>query len=493
MTISETHQQAMNNIYHQVLEKLLAHCSHAQRAAVQLLIQRLTVAAGGQPGLVGLRVFLAHGGGKTSSLALALLRAAQLSIARRQGSTFMLRVATCRHAGLGAAVYDNIQRGYSAMFLQDDPRVELLVVDDHQVRPFDHLQPMDAATGQRNRDDLLMAGHLTAGDARASFCNGCYLRLADFYPRAMAFQGGVNAWVTSDSPREQRRYLGWALRAAGQAGLAQCARPRSLPTVPWQQLARLGDAYDRALYGAAPLAPRPAMPKLAKAPVTVAVHDLVGDQLEDGWRLLVSFLGFRFSELAFGFSETDCANPLLMAHLRGLRAQYLEQRPYAEGVAQYLELATTLMRRKHIPAHLIELALGAYDTRAKLSQRRALAQQHGRDGFGLDDTQWVCLLFSPFTAQGAALAAFVQRCHPRLQDALPYFHDALRGRPVAGKWVRWLVNTSGLPMGLLQRLYRQPRVDFADPRSLIARVRASDPDKVWVTQGDAPRVLMTGR
>lgn len=55
----------------------------------------------------------------------------------------------------------------------------------------------------------------------------------------------------------------------------------------------------------------------------LGVHDLVGSDIEQRWPLLTEFLGFRFDDLAFHFSESDCANPLLMAHMRGLQAQYV--------------------------------------------------------------------------------------------------------------------------------------------------------------------------
>lgn len=108
--MSETHEQAMKNVFHQVLQRLLGHLSVAQKAALHLLIQRLIVAAGGIEHIGGLRIMMAYGGGKDSSHALAFMRAAQLSIAARAPETFTLRVATYRHAGMSSAVLDNIQQ-----------------------------------------------------------------------------------------------------------------------------------------------------------------------------------------------------------------------------------------------------------------------------------------------------------------------------------------------------------------------------------------------
>ena len=45
--MTNTHDQAMNYVYQQVLQRLLSFFSRAERTALQLMIQRLVVAAGG--------------------------------------------------------------------------------------------------------------------------------------------------------------------------------------------------------------------------------------------------------------------------------------------------------------------------------------------------------------------------------------------------------------------------------------------------------------
>ncbi|NYS42565.1 hypothetical protein F2S88_25835, partial [Pseudomonas syringae pv. actinidiae] len=106
--MSSIHEQAMNYVYQQVLQRLLGYFSRAERTALQLLIQRLIVAAGGIERISGFKVLVAFGGGKDSAYTLAFLRAAQLSIACRSPGTFNLRVANRRHAGMTPAVMGNI-------------------------------------------------------------------------------------------------------------------------------------------------------------------------------------------------------------------------------------------------------------------------------------------------------------------------------------------------------------------------------------------------
>ena len=91
--MSTIHDQAMNYVYQQVLQRLLSFFSRAERTALQLLIQRLVVAAGGMENIGHFKVLVNQSGSRDSCYTLALLRAAQLSIAGRAPATFQLRVA----------------------------------------------------------------------------------------------------------------------------------------------------------------------------------------------------------------------------------------------------------------------------------------------------------------------------------------------------------------------------------------------------------------
>ena len=93
--MSHFHKQAMSFVYQQVLHRLLGFFNRLERVALQLLIQRLLVAAGGLDRIGSYRILVIHEGGKECAYTLALLRAAQLSIAGRSPTTFMLRVAFC--------------------------------------------------------------------------------------------------------------------------------------------------------------------------------------------------------------------------------------------------------------------------------------------------------------------------------------------------------------------------------------------------------------
>lgn len=478
--MSSIHEQAMNYVYQQVLQRLLSYFTRGERIALQLFIQRLIVAAGGIERIGQYKVMVAHGGGKDSSYTLAFLRAAQLSIAGRSPATFELRIATLRHSGVTSAVMNNIHRGYCALFVYDDPRVELLMVDNQHVRPFHHRTPMSDLSREQNRNNLLMSGHLTLGDNRATFCNSCYLSMAEFYERASAWGEGIDALVSGDSAREQKQYLTWLLRASKHPDRTwEGGRPLAFDEAV-KTCNDLGQDYYRELYGKPPAPPRGtpiARSGRLLSPVLISVHDLVGSDIEERWPLLTEFLGFRFEDLAFHFSESDCANPLLMAHMRGLQAHHVRNLSYQAGIAEYLQLAIAVMRKKNMAPRLIEQAIASYDSTEKIVNRRALAAAYAQEAFGLNEGHLVCLLYAPFVNGGLGLERFLRRCHPGMLVAMPDIHNALQAKQASDQVLQWLMDVSGLSMQLLQDLYGMQQVDFSSGSSLIARVRASDPDK----------------
>ena len=172
--MSTIHDQAMNYVYQQVLQRLLSFFSRAERTALQLLIQRLAVAAGGMENIGHFKVLVNQSGSRDSCYTLALLRAAQLTIAGRSPATFQLRVANLRWNGSSQASLQNMHRSYSALFLYDDPRVELVMVDHREVLPFDHQAPIGEAGREANRINLLLIGHRRTWDETLELWDDAY-------------------------------------------------------------------------------------------------------------------------------------------------------------------------------------------------------------------------------------------------------------------------------------------------------------------------------
>jgi hypothetical protein len=176
--------------------------------------------------------------------------------------------------------------------------------------------------------------------------------------------------------------------------------------------------------------------------------------------LLTGFLGFEFDELAFSFTESDCGNPALMAHLRALKCERVYQRSYADGLAEYVEFALGLMRKKDIPAGLIEQMRARYEGPGAVARMRRAASDYAAQTFGLAEDQLVCMVYSPFAGAGAGLADFLAREHPALAGRSGDIHALLAAPPGDAppgdglKLAAELERISGLELPQLRVLYR---------------------------------------
>ncbi|MFO3723377.1 hypothetical protein [Pseudomonas sp. HLMP] len=455
--MSNIHDQAMHYIYQQVLERLLAHMSQAQRASLQLLIQRLLVAAGGPEHIGRFQLLVVHGGDRRSAHLLASLRAAQLSIAVRTPDTFRLRVLVACLPYTGQEALGHHERCFSALFLQDDPRVELLMMADDSLQPFDSRSPVAMRPWASARETLLLFGHLAERSPEALLGSRLHLQLANAVRLALGWNGGASALVTALPERQRRRYLAWGrrvLRLAGEPApqaLAQCAAALA------EGLGRLQALAD------APLAPpaNPAQPADTEAPLRViAVDDLLRHMLaQDGLDRMLGCQAVGQAALA------GCFEPHLVASLRHLQARLTER--YAQRQPARLSLRE---------------AQRGWAQRAHEPERARFLQAQG-----LDEAQLGCLLFAPFAERGRGLAFFVQCCHPRMRVALPYLHRALQGKPCPEAVKRWLVDISGLSLAQLQAIYLG-RLEPSASRLLAGLARRSAdlrwlacPSSAWET------------
>lgn len=445
--MSAIHDQAMNYVYQQVQQRLIGYFNRAERTALQLLIQRIVVAAGGMEQVGDYKVLVAHGGGEVSTYTLALLRAAQLSIAGRAPRTFQLRVATLRHPGMTQDTLDTIHRGYSRLFFHDDERVELLMVENQQVLPFNYQRPPSIAGSQTSQRNRLMVGHLTSGDIRAALCNDTYLALGDFYQRVTAWNGGVHAVVSGDSARKQSQLLAWLKKTAQASGAkVPTGKPASL-TGLFTRMDEWSEDFYRDLFGEHYVPKADACPGGHRHLAYIGVADLLEDVDGACAPLLTEFMAYNPDPLGFHFSHPNFANPQLTAHLRGLQAECLRELAYEEGVEGFFLQAAQYPLRRHLPEALI--------TQAVSREGRVLASECAEQFFGLDESQLICLLFSPFVHHGERLESYLRQCHPGMLVALPELHKVLQGKPAAEMLQQWVADTSGVPLPLLQHLYRK--------------------------------------
>ena len=448
--MSTIHEQAMNHVYQQVLQRLIGHFTRAGRTALQLLVQRIVVAAGGMEQVGDFKVLVAHGGGEVSSYSLALLRAAQLTIAGRAPRTFHLRVATLRHAGMTEGQLDTLNRGYGRLFLHDDPRVELLMVENREVQPFNHLRPASAIGREVSQRNMLMVGHVSAGDCRATLCNDTYLAVGDFYQRVTTYNGGVHALVSGDSPRKQSQFLAWFKQTAQSAGIAVPKSSSLSLNALFARMDECSTGYYRDVFGEEYTANDNPSTAGHRHLAYIGIADLLEDVDMASAPLLTEFMAYVPDPLGFHFSHPAYSNPLLMAHLRGLQAEFLHELDYEDGVDGFIQQADAYMRRLRMPEDVL--------AQAGTPEGRMLSSTYAQQFFGLDETQLICMLFSPFLDHGQRLEGYLRQCHPGMLVALPELHKVLQGKPCAEMLQQWVMDTSGLPLPLLQHLYRKRQV-----------------------------------
>jgi hypothetical protein len=425
-------------------------------------------------------VLVAYGGGKDSSYTIAFVRCMQLLIARAHGETFRLRVVTNRHAGMPSAVMRNIGRAYAALQILEDPDCEPLIADLDQIKRFRVDEPMPAALVQRNRDDILVTGHRTHADARPTFCNACNFSMVSSFGLAAGHGDGVDIIITGDSGSEQRAYYVWVTRLAQKFGVhAKDAKGDFGGFLgSMRNLSRL---YFSELHGAEssePVTSRLVASQLKKGLKFFSIYGDTDYASGDHWDLLTRYLGFQFDDAAFSFSESDCANPAIMAHLRGLKCERLYGRDYADGIAEYVTFAVGLMRNKEFPTVLIDTMLARYDSREKLGQMRATVNQLVGELYDLGEAQLVCMVYSPFVGQGRNLEAYLAHEQPAMLPRIAELRRLLATAlaPADRELVTWLEQLTGLGLAQLRLVF-----DARPDNPLIADILARDPHKQQIS------------
>nr|BFD80636.1 hypothetical protein StreXyl84_00370 [Streptomyces sp. Xyl84] len=435
-------------------------------------------------------VLVAYGGGKDSTYTLAFVRMVQLLLRERHGSTFRLRSATNRQGGMTQAVMDNIDRAYRALSLADDPDCTALLIDDEVVRPFRRQEPILPRVLARNRLDLLMTGHRTMAEARPTFCNSCNLSMVNSFGIAAAYDGGVDLVITGDSPAEQRAYHLWVNRLARDHGRTVRQRGATGFGGFLRSADAIAGAYFTEIFGPdapAEVAARRVVSDVPQALRFFSIFEDTGYSSSNHWPLLTGFLGFEFDEIAFSFTESDCANPTLMAHLRALKCERLYGRDYGDGLAEYVAFATKLMRAKEFPEWLIDRVHQRYAGPDASALMRERAGRFAAEAYGLSEEQLICMVHSPFSGKGERLSAYLSAERPHLLPRLADVHDFLAGGDGDGV-ADELCEISGLEPHELRGLYRSPTLlgTGEGPRNILHAILDGDPHKEMIMTRRSP-------
>jgi len=478
--MSTIHDQAMNYVYQQVLQRLLSFFSRAERTALQLLIQRLAVAAGGMDRIGEFKVMVTQSGTRDCCYSLALLRAAQLSIAGRAPATFQLRVATLRWSGAPTSALHNMHRSFGALFLYDDPRVELLMVDHREVLPFNHEVCVSEEGRESGRLNLLMLGHRRTWNESLALWDELYLSTAEFYGQVARWGNGVDALIASDSVYQQEQFIAGLDRAARKASIGALPRTAGGFADLFRLLDNMGGDYYRELYPEKELTQWRPLGEFEACRRTsyIGIDDMVVGKMEERWPLLSDFLGFQADELMFEPRPGECADPLVGAYLSGLQASYVEGRNYEVGVTEYLQQCLATMRRKGTPEQLCDRFLLTFGNLSNLTEQRAHATSSLQRNFGLSEAQLICLIFAPFIDGAAGLERFLRTCHPGMLVAMPELHRAMQGLHAPEQVLQWMTDVSGLPVRLINRLYAMDGIRMDEQAASTAEVSGHETSHV---------------
>ncbi|WDY55757.1 hypothetical protein [Pseudomonas sp. PSKL.D1] len=452
--MSNIHDQAMHYIHQQVLERLLGHMTLAQRASLQLLIQRFLVMAGGPNGIGSFRLLVVHSGDRRSARMLAILRAAQLSIALRAPATFHLRVLVTSLPAISGALLEHHERCFNALFMHDDPRVQMDMIEGGRTRRFCSRPSGAGRQWPLAREALLLFGHLVDSRPEALLGSRMHLELADALHGALEEQS-VGGLVTALPARQRRHFLAWARRSMRLAGEPNTANVHQCMATLFGRLGRLHATAVLPVEQADLTVATPC----EHAPVQlIAIDDLFPHMLSEGG--LDHMLGCRFEPAQETLPLAVFLDPLAAAQLHEMRVQCIAPAARKET----LRLACQ-----------------------KGTKNRPVAQPlRFAKAYGIEQTQLVCMLYSPFADQGRGLERFLQCRHADMLVALPYLHRALQGKACPDAVRDWLVNTSGLGISHLRAIY-DGRVQRG-ARRLLANLARRDVHLELLRRQPGPRV-----
>jgi hypothetical protein len=459
--------------------------------AVRCSARLLAVLDGPQP-LSSRVVMIAYGGGKDSSYLTAFVRYMQLSIWQMLGETFQLRAVTNRHAAMSQAVMDNIDRAYRALGMLRDPMVSAVVVQGDSVWRFRRELPFPHAVARRNREDILMNGHKFHADARPTFCNACNISMLNAFGIGLAVDGGADVVITGDSKFERRAYYKWVSSLSRRLGLPKLDRQEQfrgfLKAIDDVSHYYFGEVYAEQ---AGPDVDGRVFWNIPKDPAFFSIYEDTSYDVGSHWNVVVDLLGFRFDELMFSFSESDCGNPSLMAHIRGLRAESLLAGSYHAGVREYADFGYWLMAKKDFPERLIEQMRARLANEAQIDLFRKTITRFASDTYRLHDTQLACMIHSPFSDRGARLTRWLESCHPYLLPRDAEIRAMLGGAPAEPYLRNVLEDLSGLTLENMQRLHRSSSVpNMGDARAEtipLSAILKRDPHKRPIATSDANR------
>ncbi len=375
--------------------------------------------------LKGRNLTVMFGAGKDSATALTLARAVQLMIFEEyDGVTFELRSGMGRHPGM-LDVGDNATKIYERLQLNNDPLVTSFYIDREEMPDYDPRAPIPESVIERDRNDVLLNGHLYSGAGRGTFCDACNRNLSRWIAMALSYKGGADLFMTGDSLTELNTQIG---SDVPKMAIALGIPTDDLETLPpakrsFLLLNRVAAARDRLAAGNLNTDDDRRIPyeKIPDRTRFVSPFNYVKYDSKQRFEFLKNYLNFDFSTLAFSFTETDCGNPALMAHIYGLTLELSKGLPYVEGVRMYRDFAVGIMRKKGFPDELIKEMERRYpdENDAQIMETTRTVLDYAQRAYRFSPSHLEAMVFAPFTEDCHNLSRYLDHLqkqgHPDAQ------------------------------------------------------------------------------
>jgi hypothetical protein len=481
--------QALNAAQKPVFKNLETYLGPKGIAEADKSLTRLKAALDGD--VKGKTVLVAYGGGKDSSYMTAFVRYMQLKILQPEKTmdTFKMRIVTNRQSHMPFTVMSNIDNTFKALGIYKDKNVEAFVVDGDKTTKASKNMPISRMLIpqkiiERDRRDMLMAGHLTQAEPRRVFCDACNAYMQKGEAHAITKGNGVDLIMTGDSLKELAHYKKWIDRLYGFV-TGQPQKPAVTKTQNFMdymgKIETIGGNYFAKVHGNDGK-DRFKMPQSTveqKTPKLFSIYSETPYDAGSHRKMLDEFLGFKFDteSLTFSFTESDCSMPALMGHLRGLKAEKVHGRTYQDGIKDYAEkIAIPIMEEKHFPADLVTKQKELYSSPEKMSNMRARVAQHYKTAMNLSDENLTCMVYSPFVSQCMNLQGYLEKEKPELLPHYNKINAVIAGKKpdnVSKNCIKKLEEASGLSLKEMKHIYKQE----ANNHNVISELHSGDPHK----------------
>jgi len=359
-------------------------------------------------------ILVGYGGGKDSTWVIAFIRLVQLLCKEEYSQTFKIRVISMNHMGMPKQVLLNMDSVYRILGFYNNEEISMDIFSYRYREKFSTDYEIPASIKMMLRTDILMSGHRSHGNPRATFCSTCNLHMIGSV--LSSIDNDTDFILTGDSLDELKVYAQWLNNVFQKFDLKGNSKKnrnskfvKKIYKLSYQFFANLLPENDKSLKERLPITHS----MQHSVPLIISIFGFTKYDCEKHWNFLTKFLGFKFFSETLNFTESDCQHPLLMAHLRGLTAE-IDGRGYEQGIREYLQLANKLMKEKRFPKKLILIINKRYSGKKGIDKMKTMAIDYSEDTLEISEKQLRCMIYSPFANHAENLFKYINDTAPEL-------------------------------------------------------------------------------